>query len=86
MLFFLGVKYLRKYKKEILELVMMMTECKGMKCFINFDRKRLEQKFWDSTTDEELEARVDEIITDACNSYTTSQYDVFQWFTNNIEI
>lgn len=51
LLFFLGVKYLRKYKKEILELVMMMTECKGMKCFINFDRKRLEQKFLDSTTD-----------------------------------
>ncbi len=29
---------------------------------------------------------VSDIIKDACNSYTTSQYDVFQWFTNRIEI
>ena len=46
LLFFLGLKYLRKYKKEIIELVLMMTECKGMKCFIKFDKRRLEQKFF----------------------------------------
>jgi len=38
----------------------------------------------DTLTDEELQERVDEIVKDACNSYTTSQYDVFQWFTNKI--
>ena len=41
LLFFLGLKYLRKYKKDIMELIMMMIECKGMKCFIKFDKKRL---------------------------------------------
>lgn len=30
----------------------MMTECKGMKCFVYFDKKRLEQKFLDTLTDE----------------------------------
>ena len=63
---------------------MMMNDCKGMKCFIKFDKKRLEDKFYENTTDEELEVIVDGIIKDACNSYTTSQYDVFQWFTNKI--
>ena len=29
----------------------MMTECKGMKCFIKFDKSRLEQKFYENTTD-----------------------------------
>jgi phosphatidylinositol 4-kinase B len=86
LLFFLGLKYLRKYKKEIMELIMMMTECKGMKCFIKFDRLRLEAKFCENTTDEELEAIVESVIRDACNSYTTSQYDMFQWWTNRIEI
>jgi len=46
LLFFLGIKYLRKYKKDIMELIMMMIECKGMKCFIKFDKKRLEDKFY----------------------------------------
>lgn len=69
-----------------MELIMMMMECKGMKCFINFDRKRLENKFFENTTDEELERITGDIIKDACNSYTTSHYDVFQWFTNRIEI
>ncbi len=63
---------------------MMMTSCPGMRCFINFDQRRLEQKFMDNLTDEELQDRVDGIVKDACNSYTTSQYDVFQWFTNKI--
>lgn len=45
LLFFLGVKYLRKYKKDIMELIMMMTDCPGLKCFIKFDRQRLESKF-----------------------------------------
>lgn len=86
LLFFLGLKYLRKYKKDIMELIMMMAECKGMKCFVHFDPRRLEDKFSENTTDEELEVVVGHIIRDACNSYTTSQYDAFQWFTNRIEI
>ena len=51
MLFFLGVKYLRKYKKDIMDLIMMMTDCPGLKCFIKFDQKRLENKFLENTTD-----------------------------------
>ena len=80
------MKYLRKYKKDIMEQIMMMTECPGLKCFIKFDKRRLENKFLENTTDEELEQIVHNIIMDACNSYTTSQYDVFQWFTNKISI
>lgn len=33
LLFFFGLKYIRKYKKEIMESVIMMTHCPGMKCF-----------------------------------------------------
>lgn len=32
MLFFLGLKVLRKYKKEIMDTVIMMSHC-AMKCF-----------------------------------------------------
>ena len=35
-----------------MELIMMMTECRGLKCFINFDKRRLESKFYENTTDE----------------------------------
>ncbi len=38
LLFFLGLKFIRKYRKEIMETILMMTLCKGMKCFEKFDK------------------------------------------------
>lgn len=38
----------------------------------------------EGTTDEELMQKVEEIISSAVNSYSTGQYDVYQWFTNYI--
>jgi len=32
-LFFFGLKYLKKYKREILDMILIMTHCKNMKCF-----------------------------------------------------
>lgn len=40
-----GLKYLRKYKKEIMGLLDIMSGCPGMKCFTGFDRKGLERRF-----------------------------------------
>ena len=84
MLFFLGLKFLRKYKKEIMENVMMMTHCSGLKCFENFDKEKMEKRFHEYATDEELSDIVDEIVSEAYNSYTTANYDRFQWYTNLI--
>ena len=44
----------------------------------------MERRFHEHATDEELSEIVDEIVADAHNSYTTSNYDRFQWYTNLI--
>ena len=83
LLFFLGLKFLRKYKKEIMDTVIMMSHCQ-MKCFEKFDQEAMARRFHDTATDEELEVIVDRIMDDAYSSYTTSSYDKYQWYTNLI--
>ena len=51
LLFFFGLKFIRKYKKEIMESVIMMTHCPGMKCFEKFDKAALEKRFYETSTD-----------------------------------
>lgn len=46
-----GLKYLRKYKKEIMGLLDIMSECSGMKCFSNYDRKAMEKRFCEHALD-----------------------------------
>lgn len=84
LLFFLGLKYVRKYKKEIMDTVIMMSHCAEMKCFHKFNKEEMEKRFHDHATDEELEKIVDGIVKYAASSYTTSNYDRFQWLTNEI--
>lgn len=55
-----------------------------MKCFEKFDREAMEKRFHDHATDEELEIIVDGILNQAYSSYTTSNYDRYQWYTNAI--
>ena len=83
LLFFLGLKFLRKYKKEIMDTVVMMSHCE-MKCFAKFNKEAMERRFHANATDEELEVIVDGIMDDAYSSYTTSNYDRYQWYTNFI--
>jgi phosphatidylinositol 4-kinase len=83
MLFLLGLKFIRKYKKEIMDTVVLMSNC-TMKCFQKFDREAMEKRFHENATDEELEVIVDRILSDAYSSYTTSNYDRYQWYTNFI--
>lgn len=44
LLFFLGLKFLRKYKKEIMDTVIMMSHGE-MKCFDKFDKDAMEKRF-----------------------------------------
>ncbi len=50
LLFFLGLKFIRKYKKEIMSTVVMMSNC-AMKCFEKFDQEAMERRFHDNATD-----------------------------------
>lgn len=61
-LFFFALKFIRNYKRDIMERVEMMTHCKDMKCFQKFDREALARRFHEGTTDEELMDRVEGII------------------------
>mgnify|MGYP003406058171 CR=1 FL=1 len=55
-----------------------------MKCFAGFDRKGLEKRFHENALDEELDQIVDSLIKDSLNSYSTGNYDRYQWYTNFI--
>lgn len=83
-LLYTGLKYLRKYKKEVMGLIDIMSECTGMKCFSGFDRKGLEKRFHENALDEELEAIVSGLVNQSYNSYSTGNYDRYQWYTNYI--
>lgn len=84
LLFFFALKFIRKYKREIMERVEIMAHCPNMKCFVKYDREAFERRFHEGTTDEELRGRVEGIVKEALNSYSTGQYDVYQWLTNYI--
>lgn len=65
-----------------METVLMMSHCDEMKCFQKFQKEEMERRFHENETDEELEKTVDSIVKYAARSYTTSNYDRFQWLTN----
>jgi phosphatidylinositol 4-kinase len=83
-LLYTGLVYLRKYKVQIMGLLDIMKECPGMKCFSYFDRKGLEKRFHESCNDKQLEDVVSQLVNQSINSYSTGNYDRYQWITNEI--
>jgi len=53
-LLYTGIKFMRKYKKEIMGIIDIMSECSEMRCFSSFDRKGLERRFHENSLDSEL--------------------------------
>lgn len=84
LLFFFALKFVRKYKREIMQRVEIMAHCPHMRCFERYSPQDLEARFLEGTTDEELMQKVEEIVSSAVNSYSTGHYDAYQWFTNYI--
>jgi len=51
-LFYFALKFIRNYKREIMERVEMMAQCKDMKCFYKYNPEHLSERFCEGKTDE----------------------------------
>ena len=83
-LLFKSFEILKKYTEEICSLVESM-KLSEIPCFYKFDIKLFESRFHRFLLDQERWDLVDRLINDSLNSRSTSVYDRFQKYSNDIE-
>lgn len=79
-----GFNIMRKYFDEIVASIQVI-KYSDLINFVDIDLKLFEERFHRFLSDKERERFVDDLIDSSLNSVTTSLYDSFQNFSNNIK-
>lgn len=82
-----GLKAARKHMDRIINIVEIMRSSSQLPCFKNGCSgtvRNLRNRFHINLTEQELERKVEQLIQDSLNSFTTKLYDSYQYFTNGI--
>ena len=76
---------LKKYKDEIMDILKIMSKDSPLPCFKKLDLAELESRFGQNLSDAERTKYVEELIFQSFGSTSTSIYDTYQLYTNNIQ-
>ncbi|XP_058464566.1 phosphatidylinositol 4-kinase beta isoform X2 [Malaya genurostris] len=82
-----GLKAARKHMDRIINIVEIMRSTSQLPCFKNGCSgtvRNLRQRFHMNLTEQELERKVEQLVQDSLNSFSTKLYDSYQYFTNGI--
>ncbi|XP_058828788.1 uncharacterized protein LOC131688509 [Topomyia yanbarensis] len=82
-----GLKAARKHMDRIINIVEIMRSTSQLPCFKNGCSgtvKNLRHRFHMNLTEQELERKVEQLVQDSLNSFSTKLYDSYQYFTNGI--
>ncbi|XP_062710398.1 uncharacterized protein LOC109409370 [Aedes albopictus] len=82
-----GLKAARKHMDRIINIVEIMRSSSQLPCFKNGCSgtvRNLRNRFHINLTEQELERKVEQLVQDSLNSFTTKLYDSYQYFTNGI--
>ena len=84
-----GLLAARKHMEQIISTVETMGLGSQLPCFQQGGQatiRRLKERFFLTSTEEEVTLRLNRMVDDALNSYTTRIYDRFQYYTNGIQL
>uniref|UniRef100_A0A8D8FJA0 Phosphatidylinositol 4-kinase beta n=1 Tax=Culex pipiens TaxID=7175 RepID=A0A8D8FJA0_CULPI len=82
-----GLKAARKHMDRIINIVEIMRSSSQLPCFRNGCSgtvRNLRNRFHMNLTEQELERKVEQLVQDSLNSFSTKLYDSYQYFTNGI--
>lgn len=82
-----GLKAARKHMDRIINIVEIMRSSSQLPCFKNGCSgtvRNLRNRFHMNLTEQELERKVEQLVQDSLNSFSTKLYDSYQYFTNGI--
>ncbi|XP_055529200.1 phosphatidylinositol 4-kinase beta isoform X2 [Wyeomyia smithii] len=82
-----GLKAARKHMDRIINIVEIMRSTSQLPCFKNGCSgtvRNLRNRFHMNLTEQELERKVEQLVQDSLNSFSTKLYDSYQYFTNGI--
>lgn len=82
-----GLKAARKHMDRVINIVEIMRSSSQLPCFKNGCSgtvRNLRNRFHINLTEQELDRKVEQLVQDSLNSYTTKLYDSYQYFTNGI--
>ncbi|XP_055610892.1 phosphatidylinositol 4-kinase beta isoform X2 [Uranotaenia lowii] len=82
-----GLKAARKHMDRIVNIVEIMRSSSQLPCFKNgcsATTSNLRKRFHMNLTEQELERKVEQLVQDSLNSFSTKLYDSYQYFTNGI--
>ncbi|XP_063702809.1 phosphatidylinositol 4-kinase beta [Culicoides brevitarsis] len=82
-----GLMAARKHMDRIINIVEIMRSSSQLPCFKNGCARTvrdLRNRFHMNLTEEELQRKVEQLVEDSLNSYTTKLYDGYQYLTNGI--
>lgn len=82
-----GLKAARKHMDRIMNIVEIMRSSSQLPCFKNGCSgtvRNLRNRFHMNLTEQELERKVEQLVQDSLNSFSTKLYDSYQYFTNGI--
>lgn len=81
-----GFLVLKKYAGEIMDILYMMSmNSSPLPCFKKFDPAAIYESFGVSKSDEDITKFVHDITYESYEASSTSLYDSYQYYSNNIQ-